>query len=412
MAADVQTEEVRQECDWLSVALSTAWAICDHRAANLLASWESLPGALPLLLNKDTMAKGLQFCKKLAQVFVAASKRQEPHILAMVKRSWLNTAGGHHIMQHLSWSDFKTVSKEVSDCVSTSFAIGQTRLQEKNCYGQRQAETKEQNKKGSVALRRWLNPVWLRLACNRWKYKEVDFRAIPRHTVLSKTGKLPKRMFNPRKLKTSLEFNKVTSKSQAVPWPIFSAQSMVKTAADFACLAYAFDNDRWVSVQHNVLSQLAPRGTLIRKHAPVSQSSSSSSNSRSSSGSDTNAWQFSAGVVAAAAVRTWPAVEYKSEVNGGVFYAPQFENVSVDKLGWFVIHDANMFESVVTKFAGPLALDGENCGASPLTMYKAMSEPQPLLEVAVRECLYTSNATFLKQLASHHHVQLGDAVTF
>ena len=108
MAADVQTEEVRQECDWLSVALSTAWAICDHRAANLLASWESLPGALPLLLNKDTMAKGLQFCKKLAQVFVAASKRQEPHILAMVKRSWLNTAGGHHIMQHLSWSDFKT----------------------------------------------------------------------------------------------------------------------------------------------------------------------------------------------------------------------------------------------------------------------------------------------------------------
>ena len=82
------------------------------------------------MLVEEGVASGLVYCKDVGDMWLVAVDRPEPHIKDMVKRSWLNTAAGNHLFEHLSYVGYQHVPPEVGRCLKATFGLGQTRLQE------------------------------------------------------------------------------------------------------------------------------------------------------------------------------------------------------------------------------------------------------------------------------------------
>ena len=53
MPDHIRIDELKQETDWLQVAIPVAFAVIDHRATNLLQSWCAFPGRCAQLLMDD-----------------------------------------------------------------------------------------------------------------------------------------------------------------------------------------------------------------------------------------------------------------------------------------------------------------------------------------------------------------------
>eukprot|EP00974_Lingulodinium_polyedra_P127800 11203594-Lingulodinium_polyedra.AAC.1 len=194
--------EILLEQQWVAVTWDVAWAILDHRQVNLLSSWEGFPGRAAQLLHKDAgqVQHGLNFMESLAEVWLQVCRRNEPVVQGRAKRSFMNTAAADHIFKHLSFKNFKEVPLEVKRCLQASFAMGQTRLQEKSFHRIRQKETKGQKKKGLAPVKRWLLPVQHKTASKEYQYKEIDFRSVSRcDPMVGRKRKLPSSFFMPRK---------------------------------------------------------------------------------------------------------------------------------------------------------------------------------------------------------------------
>ena len=184
MPQHIRDYELQGEAEWLQLAWCVAFAVVDHRATNLLQSWCAFPGRCAQLLSEDQVEAGLKWCCDVAEVWLAAVKRKEPHVLELLKRSFMNTAAAHHVFNRLSFWEHTKVTVEVKQCLEAVFGIGQSRVQEINFHGHRRSETRCQKKKGLAPIKRWLNPVWLKLASKTFKYKEVDFRSVARNVKL------------------------------------------------------------------------------------------------------------------------------------------------------------------------------------------------------------------------------------
>ena len=148
----VMAEEVKQEREWLTVALDLAFALVNHRADNLMMSWYCFPCRHAQFFgDPGAQQKCLAWSKKIATAYQACVKRQEAHIKDKVARSFMNTAAAHHVFNHLSFATYERVPDEVMRCTQASFAIGQSRVQEKSFHGRRQSETTCQTKKRGSA---------------------------------------------------------------------------------------------------------------------------------------------------------------------------------------------------------------------------------------------------------------------
>eukprot|EP00959_Pyramimonas_sp_CCMP1952_P232267 4853734-Pyramimonas_sp.AAC.1 len=114
--------------------------------------------------SETDVRKGLTFLSECAKVYLAAFKRTEPHVVQRVARSFLNTAAGRHIFELISFHGYNVVPVEAQRCLRAAFSMGQSRVQEKNFHGHRQATKRFFQSPKMTNSRRWMQPVQDKLA--------------------------------------------------------------------------------------------------------------------------------------------------------------------------------------------------------------------------------------------------------
>ena len=124
-------------------------------------------------------------------------------------------------------------------------------------------------------------------------------------------------------------------------------------------------------------------------------------------------FRFSIGAVCGTAVRSWPALECKSQ-SGNLYYSPDLrESVTYQSLEWQVVTDGYAYEAVLLEHVGPLSLESvQLTGDVPVIMaFKATTPPMPLVQSAALMCLHSLPIAWLKKLATHFFVDLQGEVT-
>lgn len=300
MTPEQQFFHLREEREWLELAVGLAFSLVGARAVSMHADCGAFPGKAVLLLSDSAVEvkEQLSFWKDFKKDWLEITSRPEPGVARMAARSWANIPVFHNFMENLSFHRFRTIPDHIKKNLLTCNSIRATLVLENMIKTVRAVEKRCQENKRIGLLRRWLTPVQRNVGKNVFRYSSIDYK----RTVL-KGGhlkrKIPHNFFQPprRKDRTSLDFSGIVGTNRVPKWVTFSAETQKAQYADMAVLRQCCRTGEWGKVPQAWLCHAVPTGTLFRRK------------------DGRGLWYFSLTLQGQTAVLAWPA---KETFNNGI----------------------------------------------------------------------------------------------